>query len=225
MLFRSLEEVATLLARFQPTAVAVERLAADPATMLDQQYPAFKPADLTTSPDERVQVGYRLAAKLKLARVYAIDEQDRPGEVSYFPFEELMAWAAAHGRQSELEDSVRGASAFATELEAKQVTHTVGELLAEFNAPDAPMCAAGNGLYMQLVSYGSGSDQPGAVLNGRWFTRNAMIFAKLTQVAKPGDRIVVIYGGGHAYWLRNLVAQMPGYRLIEAVDFLPARKK
>ena len=36
-----------------------------------------------------------------------------------------------------------------------------------------------------------------------------------------GDRIIVVYGAGHSYWLRNLVKQMPGYKLVEATDYLP----
>lgn len=64
---RQLEAVAQGLARFRPTAVAVERVAADQASLLDQYYPAFAPADLLTNPDERIQVGYRLAHRLGLA--------------------------------------------------------------------------------------------------------------------------------------------------------------
>ncbi len=77
-----LEAVAEGLARFRPTAVAVERIARDQSTMLDHRYPAFTPADLLTNADERVQLGYRLAHRLGLERVYAIDEQDREGQPS-----------------------------------------------------------------------------------------------------------------------------------------------
>jgi hypothetical protein len=43
----------------------------------------------------------------------------------------------------------------------------------------------------------------------------ASIVAKLAQIARPGDRIVVLFGAGHAYWLRHLVETTPGYQLIE----------
>ena len=48
-----------------------------------------------------------------------------------------------------------------------------------------------------------------------------MIFARLMQAARPGDRIVVVYGSGHSYWLRQLVQTTPGFRLVEANDYLP----
>ena len=41
------------------------------------------------------------------------------------------------------------------------------------------------------------------------------------QLAKPGDRIVVFYGSGHAFFLRQCVTEMPGFKLVEANDYLP----
>ncbi len=215
-----LEVLAASLARFAPTAIAVERVAIDQATMLDHRYPEFKPEDLTSNTDERVQIGYRLANTLGIERVYGIDEQDRPGEMSYFPFELVLGWAEANGRSGDLEAAIAVAQAMTADLEVRQKTETVSQLLADFNRSDSVMGAGGHAFYMDLLSYGAGPDQPGAVLNGRWYTRNAVIFAKLRQVARPGDRIIVIYGAGHSYWLRQLVETTPGYRLVEATDYL-----
>jgi hypothetical protein len=41
------------------------------------------------------------------------------------------------------------------------------------------------------------------------------------QLAKPGGRIVVFYGSGHAFFLRQCVTEMPGFKLVEANDYLP----
>jgi len=216
-----LQQVADALARFKPTAIAVERIAADPATMLDHRYPEFKPADLLAKGDERVQIGYRLASQLGLDRVYAIDEQDHEGEVSYFPYDEVDAWATANGRADDLQAMGVVVQKEIAEFETRQKTESVGRLLSGYNAPDSFMSEGGNDFYMEVMKFGAGTQQPGAILNGRWYARNAMIFAKLLQVAKPGDRIIVIYGAGHSYWLRHLVREMPGFKLVEATDYLP----
>ena len=57
-----LEAVTEALARFRPTAIAIERVARDQSDMLDHRYPAFTPADLLTDPFElqRVDIGYFL---------------------------------------------------------------------------------------------------------------------------------------------------------------------
>ncbi|SFS76342.1 DUF5694 domain-containing protein [Brevundimonas viscosa] len=214
-----LEAVAGALARFRPTAVAVERIARDQTTMLDHRYPEFTPADLLTNPDERVQLGYRLAHRLGLERVYAIDEQDREGQPSYFPFEDVQAWASANGGEARLGAMHGEIAAMLADLERRQATETVGQLLARINAPDRVQWD--QGFYARLMAFGAGDDQPGAVLNARWYARNAQIFARLLQVARPGDRIVVVYGSGHNYWLRQMVETTPGFHLVAPGDYLP----
>ncbi len=214
-----LEAVAEALARFQPTAVAIERVARDQSDMLDHRYPAFTPADLLTSPDERVQVGYRLAHRLGLQRVYAIDEQDRDGQPSYFPFEDVQSWAEANGRSPALAAMHGQVATMIGEMETRQRRDTVGSVLRWINTPES--AASGQTFYTALLAFGAGDAQPGAVLNGRWYTRNALIFARLMQAAKPGDRIVIVYGAGHSYWLRQFVQTTPGFRLVEVNDYLP----
>lgn len=216
-----LAEVAESLARFRPTMVAIERVAPDLSTLVDPGYPDFDSADLTTDPDERVQIGYRLARRVGLEQVYAIDETDRPGQPSYFPFGEMMGWIQTHGRQAEFDALSTTVKDHLAELERLQSERSVGQLLAQINDPANPMVAGGQRHYYGMLGFGSGDEQRGAELNGRWYTRNAIIFARLMEVAKPGDRVVVIYGAGHAAWLRHFVQTTPGFELVEAVDYLP----
>ena len=216
-----LAEVAESLARFQPTLVAIERIAPDSRALIDPGYAAFTPADLTTNSDERVQIGYRLARRMGLDRVYAIDENDREGQPSYFPFGEMMGWIQANGRQTEFDALSNEVKTHLAELERLQSERTVGQLLAQINDPANPMVAGGQRHYYAMLRFGSGDQQRGAELNGRWYTRNAVIFARLMEVAKPGDRVVVVYGAGHAAWLRHFVQTTPGFELVEAVDYLP----
>lgn len=215
-----LAEVARSLARFQPTAIAVERVAPDPSTMLDAGWPAYDPAILTTDSNERVQIGYRLAALAGVDRVYAVDEQDREGRPPYFPYGAVVDWANANGKAEVLAGMNGEVRAFLSQRESDQRTKSVGQLLAEINTPE--MAEWNGSHYYRFLQFGVGDDLPGAELNGRWYTRNALIFAKLMQVARPGDRIVLMFGSGHAYWLRHFVQTTPGFKLVEATDYLPA---
>ena len=215
-----LAAIADALAAFQPAAIAIESLAPDPSTLLDAGWPAYRPEHLLENPDERVQIGYRLAQVADVSRVYAIDEKDREGEPSYFPYGDMLAWIEANGRTEELAELGETTRAFLAYIEQRQATHTLGALLAEINARDHPMAAGGNASYYRFLAFGGDDDYPGAELNGRWYTRNAVIFAKLIQVAEPGDRVVVIFGAGHAAWLRHFVETTPGFELVEPGDYL-----
>lgn len=217
-----LAAVAEALARFEPTAIAIESVAPDPSTMLDAGWPSFRPENLLVNSNERVQLGYRLAARVGIDRVYAIDEVDREGQPTYFPINPVIGWAQANGKMPEFLEGSAQVQAWISDMEARQSVRTVQQLLAEINAPDHPMVARGQTLYYAFMSYGAGDDQPGADLNSRWYARNAQIFARLVQVARPGDRIVVIYGAGHVYWLRQMVEMTPGFELVEPTDYLSA---
>ncbi len=214
-----LAAVAEGLRRFHPTAIAVEREASDTATLLDQRYPAYKPADLLTNPDERVQIGYRLASLEGLTRVYAIDEQPGEGERDYFPFDKVQNWVTAHHQEAVLEAVNAPIAADVAEMTARQRTETLGALLANENRPDHPLNGTA-ALSYGLLQFGDAVDQPGAELNSGWYERNAKIFAKLMLTAKPGDRIVVVYGAGHLFWLRHFVENTPGYVLVDSVPYL-----
>lgn len=71
-----------------------------------------------------------------------------------------------------------------------------------------------------MLTIGGEIDWVGAELNAAWYLRNAKIHAKLMNIAKPRDRIVVLYGAGHNYWLRELVRTTPGFVLVEPRTYL-----
>ena len=37
---------------------------------------------------------------------------------------------------------------------------------------------------------------------------------------QPGDRVLVVFGSGHAFWLRHFVQNTTGFQLIEPRDYL-----
>ena len=84
--------------------------------------------------------------------------------------------------------------------------------------------ATGIGAYYSILPVGDADAQPGADLNAMWYLRNAKIFGKLMQVAKPGDRVLVVYGSGHSYWLRHFASEVPGYRNVDPLPYLARAK-
>jgi hypothetical protein len=200
--------VVDALASWRPTRVLVE--AERPAPFTLDRYRAFRPEDLATSRNETVQIGYRLARQLGHEDVYAFDEQGGEGEPDYFPFDRVQAWAQAHGRSSEIDSMLAFFQAQTAEEGRAQATHNVAELLLRQNDPARDLAGHRRGYY-GMLSLGDGDNQAGAELNAYWYMRNAKMFAKIGLIARPGERVLVLVGSGHRYWLTHFAEMTPGF--------------
>ncbi len=212
-----LEALADAIAEFKPTRVMVE--AQRPGPTYDvTDFATFTPSLLKTDRDERIQIGYRIAERAGLRSVQGIDEQPDKGEPDYFPIGRVEAYAKAHGQKAYLDAAFATVQASARKFEAEQATTSIPRMLILYNDPSTPM--GGQDSYYSLLRLGDGNEQPGADLNAMWYLRNAKIFAKLINVAKPGDRVLVVYGAGHGYWLRHFASTTPGYSSIDVRPYL-----
>lgn len=212
-----LERLTDALAAWKPDKVVVEWQYPQPFTV--PGYRAFKPKDLETKTNEVVQIGFRLARKLGHAEVYGFDEQPGPGEPDYFPFGPVEAFATAHGQKGELDavfDYFRQQAAAQTKA---QETQSISELLLTINDPARNAAEHAKGYY-GMLRFGDGEDQPGAVLNAMWYMRNAKMFAKIGLIAKPGERVLVLVGSGHKYWLEHFVGTTPGFVAVDPRPYL-----
>ena len=211
-----LEGLAERLMAFRPTAIAVERIRRT-EDALDPNFADFVPEDLSRQRDERVQIGYRVAHEAGLDRVYAVDTQE--GEIAYFPFDRVEAFAARTGREDEIAGLIDTIKTQAGSLMQDQATTPIPELLARQNDP-AIIRTMHSDFNYGLLDMSDMEDPAGAVLNYGWYARNAEIFSNIAEFAEPGDRILVIYGSGHSYWLRHFAQETPGFELVEAVSYL-----
>lgn len=215
---RQLEAVAQALLSFRPTRVMVERESSAPDLAV-ADYAAFTPARLKTDANEITQIGYRIASLARLTLVSGIDEQPGEGEPDYFPYDKLQDAAQKFGQQALIDGPQASLRKVLAKFEADQKTASVAELLVRVNTD--PIYTRMDDYYTWL-RIGDHDNQAGADLNAMWYLRNAKIWGKLLSVAKPGDRVLVIYGAGHGYWLRHFAMATPG---VVAVDPLPLLKK
>ncbi|MFW5927465.1 MAG: DUF5694 domain-containing protein, partial [Wenzhouxiangella sp.] len=215
---RQLEDVAAQLAAFDPDRVAVEALS-DREDLSLAAYETFEPDDLEEVPNERVQIGFRLAHRLDHEHVYGIDEKDE--DTDYYPFDRVAEFAEANGQTAAIEGLNRMGSSYVRTVGRLHAEGHIGNALHWMNQPAMidRMHALG---YYGMLSVGDDERQPGALLNARYYERNARIFAKLMQVVEPGERVIIVYGSGHSYWLRHFVAETPGFDLVEPNAFLSA---
>lgn len=216
---RELEAVAAAIARFRPTKVMIER-EVDAPGLVDSRYAAFRAADLLQDRNERVQLGYRIAKAVGLAQVHGIDEFGAPDEPDYFPYGAVVDYAKTNGQDARLAEIAAAGPAAVARFERMQPTMSIAGLLADVNDPKNPQVDMS--FYYRVLGIGDRNAQPGADLNARWYLRNAKIFGKLMSVARPGDRLLVVYGAGHGYWLRHFARETPGYRDVDPRPLLKA---
>lgn len=197
------------LAKFQPTRVMSE----GPADATSARYAQYLSGSLPPSRDEVVQLGFRLAKAAGLKHVYGIDVG---GD---FPYEAVQAYATAHGQTALLD---QGNAAIEARMQPLNAMLAKGQIAAPLRWMNDPAhVKEDNAFYRTMLKVGGGSEQPGAELLTAWYKRNFLICANLLQNTEPGDRVVVFYGAGHLFLLRQCVAETPGFRLVEANDYLP----
>jgi hypothetical protein len=211
-----LVDVANHLAKFKPTKIAVERMGENADYSLIA-YQKFTPAQLKTESNEATQIGYRLASQLKHDKVFGIDEQSET--VDYFPYDKILNYAKANGLEKQMAEFGSSSADELKRVELAQQTQSIRQILLGMNSKFSTTYSVSN-FYYPILAFGTKAEQPGAELNAAWYLRNAKIFAKLTQIAKPGDRVLIVFGAGHGYWLRHFVQNTPGYELVEASSLL-----
>ncbi len=206
-----IKQVVEALARFRPTKVAVEARA-DRAARLDSLYAAYRSGRHTPSRSEVQQLGFRLAERLGHPRLYAVDHA---GE---FPFPAVMQYAQEHDPDF-VRRVQRVTAEIASESNRRQRQNSIGEILRLENDPAG--IKRGHALYMEFARVGAGDTYVGADLLAKWYDRNIRIFSDLQRIAQPGDRVLVIFGAGHAAILRELIANDSRLELVEARRYLP----
>ena len=197
------------LKRFRPTRVAVEW----PAALANERYAAYRNGTLAASRNEVVQLGFRLA---QLSALETVDGIDVAGD---FPYDAVADYARKHGQAGILEAAAAEVQASVDATSRLLAAGSVGGVLRFLNDPEH--VRSDHAFYRAMLRVGGRDAQPGAELLSAWYRRNFLICANLIQSTHAADRVVVFYGAGHGFLLRQCVAETPGLRLVEAGDYLP----
>ena len=205
-------QLVDVLARFQPTKIAIERDAWDTRSAKD--YADYLAGAHELTRNEIEQVGFRLARKLGHKTVYPVDAD---GE---FPFPRVVNYAKASGRTRELDALQADVGAMVKAQGEYLASHTVLETLLYMNAEGK--VAQDVGFYYRELHFGEPGDWAGADLVADWFRRNARISANIARLLdSPGERVLAIFGAGHLGWLRHNVRSDPTLALRTLAEFTP----
>lgn len=214
---RELKAISDSLMAFKPTMVAVEQRS-DAPDFVSKGYEGFTPEMLASKRNETIQLGYRVARASGLDMVYAVDEQPEGDEPDYFPFGKFQEHLEKTSQTDRFGIFFKDFQKTLEEESTHFYSITLPEALIDLN--DGKGKYEDPAFYFELMKYDRGEEQPGAELYAYYMMRNTKIFSKLMSVAKPGDRVVLVYGAGHNYWLKQLIDVAPGFEVVDAVPYL-----
>jgi hypothetical protein len=205
--------VVAQLAAYRPTHIAVEWPIKKQAA-LDARYRDYREGKYQLGRGEDEQIGLRLAAKLHLTRVYAVDwNEEPPGKDEDYDW---VAYGQAHGQKAQVTALLDPKGVVGVVPLGKQ---TIGKWLLQLNAPET--LAASHRNYFDWAAIGDAEHQPGANWVGQWYARNLRIFTNLVRATKgPQDRMLVVYGQGHAYLLRQFAVESGAFRVVDVDSVL-----
>jgi Family of unknown function (DUF5694) len=208
-----INEVVQQLASFRPTHIAVEWPRKKQAA-LDARYRDYREGKYQLGRAEDEQIALRLAAKLHLASVYAVDwNEDSPGNDEDYDW---IAYGQAHGQKAQVTALLDAKGAIGIVPLGRQ---TIGKWLLQINLPET--LAATHRNYFDWAGIGDAEHQPGANWVGQWYARNLRIFTNLVRATDgPQDRMLVVYGYGHAYLLRQFATESGAFRVVDVGSVL-----
>jgi len=215
---REIEAVARALAAFKPTRVAIESPQAK-QDELDARYARYRAGEASLGKSEDDQLGLRIAALRDLTRVDAVDWNGMP-PVTRIEVIDYQAGAERLGQQDFLAAMRARLKARAAVDQQRLRQGSVGDMLRWLNDPQR--LRDSNAAYFDYARIAGDDDYPGANWLQFWYGRNLKIFANLTRIAGPGERVLVIYGAGHAPLLRQFAQQSGYFDVLDPLDYLPA---
>lgn len=202
--------VVDALAAYQPTKIMIERDVADQAEVQSQLQDTCA-GKRQASKEEYEQIGFRLACRLNIPVVAVNYNELGPiqdpkkidlGSLTSKEWDEVKALGESDNKQ----------------LQEIEQTQSVGKILEYLNS-DAKTQEIASRYYL-LAKLESPTDRVGANWVQYWYGRNIVIFNNIVRNTSTRDRVLVIYGYGHGYILRQMAEESRLFDVLNTQDFL-----
>ena len=216
-----LNELLNKISLYKPTKILLEcnRIKSD--SIINERYKKFLAGNfnIDNETNEIYQIGFKLAKKLNLKRVYCSDanaewfgvelDWDNYDEASYLKSKGQYKKANRYDYESfyEMEDSLK-------------TVQTLTEHLIWLNNPANRL--KDHQAYLTSIIEGAGDNYLGADNIARWYRRNLRIFANAYDITDfdKEERLLLIYGAGHVWQLRQFFIDSPDFDYVEPNDYL-----
>lgn len=207
---KEIKALVNKVAGFNPDKIALEFERKD-STTVDSLYRAYINGSHELTVNERQQIGFRLAGNLDHEQIYAIDYQKPWG------MKAVMKWAKKNN--PEFMEYVRSWQKESHRMDS--LLHrdkTIGEIISLYSKES--FLERIQKIRMRTLEVGADQNYIGVDPVASVYKRNMRIFANITAIAEPGDRVLIVYGGGHSYFFNEFIKQHPNMELVETDTYL-----
>lgn len=204
-----LEELVAYIKRFKPNKIVIE---ARPTWNTMDKFEQYKKGEFADKRDERFTLGMRIAKDMGLDTLYAIDSHSLISDLR--EKDSVLVNELTDKIDWEADDPYWELSKKWLDYEDKiTIELPLLDYFKRLNSREHHL--ANYGLYL-TGSMGTSEGQAADYLSMWWYNRNLRIFSKLVEITEgPEDRILVIFGNGHAALLRHLLEASPQYEFVE----------
>ncbi len=210
------------IAKYKPTKILLESNRVKSDSILNVTYQTYLKGeyDISNKRSEYFQIGFKLAEKLGHDRIYSSDASaEWFGDNLDWDNYDATAYLKSRGQYEkshrydyetfyQLSDSLKSVKSL---IDYIMMTNNPKDRLKDHQA-----------YLTKTILEGAGDNYIGADGVARWYRRNLRIFANaydLTDFDKE-ERLLLIYGAGHVWQLRQLFIDSPDYEYIEVNEYL-----
>ena len=211
------------LSEFNPTKILVEVPRKESDSLLNDRYQKYVIGqyNISDKKNEIYQLGFRLAKKLDHHKIYASDAKGSRwfgAEIDWKNYDSaeyqksLDQYKKTHRynyeKVYELQDSLKS-------------VNTLKEYFKLLNNPKSRL-KSHQAYLTNTVLTGAGDLYIGADIVARWYQRNLKIFANIYDISdfSKEERVLLIYGAGHVWQLRQHLKDSPDFEYVEINEYL-----
>ncbi|SDF54849.1 DUF5694 domain-containing protein [Cellulophaga baltica] len=220
-----LETLLNKIAEYKPTKILLEwnRIKAD--SIVNERYQNYlkDSFDISEKSNEVYQIGFKLAKKLGHDRIFCSDASaDWFGVNLDWDNYDEDAYLKSQGQYKKARRY--DFDAFYKIGDSLKTTRTLTELLLRLNNPENRR--KDHQSYLTKIIEGAGDNYLGADNVARWYRRNLRIFANTLDITDfdKEERLLLIYGSGHVWQLRQFFTDSPDFDYVEPNDYLISKK-
>ena len=213
---KELDELASVILRFKPTRIYIESTRQG---YHDSLYSQYRKGAYTLDRNEIFQIGYRVAGRLNLAAVHAVDASSfANSQYGKIPLIDSL-W-----KLRDVVDSARDKfwdGQYRRLYDAGDSVETRLTMLENFLLMAEPSTLYRMHGHYLAGGFNTKSNSGPDILAMWWYSRNLRIYNNILRTRpRPEDRILVLFGNGHMPILKHCFQSSPEFEVVELKSLL-----